>query len=62
MPLNGSEEALGKTLSDSMKTAPSYEAAWTMFAKILLTHITENAVAVGMAPSGGGPIVEGKIQ
>ncbi|RYZ86822.1 MAG: hypothetical protein EOP04_13065 [Proteobacteria bacterium] len=62
MPLKGTEELLGKKLSEAMKSAPSFEDAWTIFAKVVLTHLTENAVATGVAPSGGGPITGGKIQ
>ncbi|HYX38459.1 MAG TPA: hypothetical protein VE954_35600 [Oligoflexus sp.] len=62
MPLRGTEEALAKTLQASMKTAKSYDEAWQKFAEIVIAHIAENAIAIGTAPSGGGPIVDGKIQ
>ncbi|MDQ3235596.1 MAG: hypothetical protein M3Q07_27620 [Pseudobdellovibrionaceae bacterium] len=62
MPLKGSEEVLAKALQSSMKTAKTYDEAWLNFAEIVIDHIAENAIAIGTAPSGGGPIVDGKIQ
>ncbi len=62
MALKGSKAALAAALQAQMKTAKTYEEAWQTFAEILMEHLTENAVVVGVAPSGGGPIVDGKIQ
>ncbi|HYX35316.1 MAG TPA: hypothetical protein VE954_19645 [Oligoflexus sp.] len=62
MPLKGSAAALGKKMADTMKNADSYEKAWAVFAENMEEYLIENAVVVGLAPSGGGPITEGKIQ
>ncbi|RYE36413.1 MAG: hypothetical protein EOP48_29625 [Sphingobacteriales bacterium] len=61
MPLKGSEKNLGKKLSETMKTAGSYEEAWTAFAETLIAHILQNAVVTEVAPSGGGPVTKGLI-
>jgi hypothetical protein len=62
MALKGSEAALAAALQAQMKNTTTYEEAWQTFAEIILDHLTENAVVAGEAPSGGGPIAEGKLQ
>ncbi|MDQ3233040.1 MAG: hypothetical protein M3Q07_14580 [Pseudobdellovibrionaceae bacterium] len=62
MPLNGTAAVLGKKLADTMKDTNDYENAWMAFAENLVNYLEENAVVVGIAPSGGGPITEGKIK
>jgi hypothetical protein len=62
MPLNGTAAVLGKKLADTMKNTSNYEDAWMVFAENLVSYLRENAVVVGVAPSGGGPIIEGKLQ
>lgn len=62
MALKGSEAALAAALQAQMKNAGTYEEAWKTFAEILMDHLTKNALVVGVAPSGGGPIAEGKLQ
>jgi N-acetylmuramic acid 6-phosphate (MurNAc-6-P) etherase len=62
MALNGSEAVLAEKLQSMMKTAGSYEDAWQRFAEILISHLIQNAVVVGIAPSGGGPVSQGKLQ
>jgi hypothetical protein len=62
MALKGSQADLATALKVQMKTAKTYEEAWEKFAEIIVDHLIENTLVVGFAPSGGGPIGEGKIQ
>jgi hypothetical protein len=62
MPLKGSEAALATELKKVMKSVKNYDEAWEKMASIVLTHIVNNAVAVGTCPSGGGALTAGKIQ
>ncbi len=62
MPLTGSESSLAADLKAAMKNVKDYNEAWEKMAEILIKHITNNAVATGICPSGGGSLTQGKIQ
>lgn len=63
MPLAGTEDALGTAMHKAAtSTKGEAEAAWKAVASILIMHFTANTLVTGVAPAGGGPITEGKIQ
>jgi len=63
MPLKGTDDALAEALyGAATSSGGKSKEAWRAVANALLTHILGNALVTGVAPSGGGPIVEGKIQ
>ena len=63
MPLLNTENELGKAMHKAATASKGdAEASWKEVASILIKHFTSNALVTGVAPSGGGPITEGKLQ
>ncbi len=63
MPLKGSESALGSKMKAVAKSVNGDgDLAWEKIAEVVVEHITANSLVIGVAPSGGGALAEGKIQ
>ncbi len=61
MPLAGTESALGNDLYAAATGASGDpKKAWEEVAKVIISHITTNAVVTGGTPSGG-PVTGGKV-
>jgi hypothetical protein len=61
VPLQGSEQSLAAALKSAAKsTDGDADKAWEKAARIIIQHITENAIITGTTPNGG-PIMDGKI-
>jgi hypothetical protein len=55
-------DQLADAIADAMLTVGrNRKAAWRKAIRMLIEYLIKNAVVTGAAPSGGGPIVEGKI-
>lgn len=62
MPISGTDAELGQKMAAVAKgAAGDPDAAWKAVAKAIIDHFNTNALVTGVAPSGGGPIAEGKI-
>ena len=60
MALKGSEEKLAVAILSALFGVTDHGEAWRKVAKVILNHITENAVVTGTTPQGG-PLTQGKI-
>lgn len=60
MPLGGTENKLAEKIIADLEGTEDHKEAWKKVAKVILDHITANALVTGTTPNGG-PLTDGKI-